>query len=65
VRGIDETIEALLAAGEPNAVIELAEHALAAAERALEHIDYANRTLLDELRGSRWPGTARSTSSTP
>jgi uncharacterized Zn finger protein len=42
VRGIDETIdaiEALLAAGEPNAVIELAEHALAAAEHALEHID--------------------------
>ncbi|MEA2128016.1 MAG: hypothetical protein QOJ85_907 [Solirubrobacteraceae bacterium] len=41
-RGIDETIdavEALLAAGEPNAVIELAEHALTAAERALEHID--------------------------
>jgi uncharacterized Zn finger protein len=43
VRGIDEAIdaiEALLAAGgSADAVIELAEHALAAAERALEHVD--------------------------
>jgi uncharacterized Zn finger protein len=48
VRGIDEAIdaiEALLTAGEPNAVIELAEHALAAAERALEHIDDSNGTM--------------------
>jgi hypothetical protein len=42
VDGIDETIDAvdaLLAAGEPDAVIDLAEHALEAAEHALEHVD--------------------------
>jgi len=42
VRGIEETIdvlEGLLAAGHADELVEVAEYALAAAERALDHVD--------------------------
>jgi uncharacterized Zn finger protein len=66
-RGIDQTIgaiEALLAAGEPNAVIELAEHALAAAERELEHIDDSDgmmREVIERLEDLHLTACSRGT----
>lgn len=50
--------------GEPNAVIELAEHALAAAERALEHIDDSDammREVIERLEAAeaRWASVPR------